>query len=61
MLEIDICGEPSFLDPLSDIVGDINTAEAICDELRPRLNRYVAENLPDVTLKWELEPSEYGE
>ena len=60
-LEIDICGEPSLIDDVADIVGDIATAEAICDELRPLLIRYVAESLPDVTLKWELEPTEYGE
>jgi hypothetical protein len=60
-LEINVFGDATLFDQLSDIVGDIATAEAICADLRPLLVRYVADSLPDVTLKWELEPTEYGE
>lgn len=60
-LEIDVFGEASLLDPLSEILGDFDTAEAVCDDLRPLLDRYAAEVVPDLALKWRLEPTEYGE
>ena len=60
-IEINIFGDPHLLDPLSDILGDFATGEAVCNDLRPLLVRYAAETIPDAKLKWKLEPSEYGE
>ncbi len=60
-LEIDVFGEAHLLGSVSDIVGDIATAKAVCADLHPLLGSYATEFIPDVMLKWKLEPTEYGE
>jgi hypothetical protein len=60
-LDLDIYGEANLREKLIDIVGDIELAEAVCDDLEKHLVRFASAACPGAKLKWELEPSEFGE